>query len=103
CSWSKEGINLFVDDQSPVTSSYSGGIAALDTTFTLGADHKRPGNDCLNSFIDDLRISSRARSDAEILAAYQSGQPTPIDEWTTAKFSFDDKLSGDYFTLVDRD
>jgi hypothetical protein len=45
-----------------------------------------------NSLIDDLRISSRARSDAEILAAYQSGQPAPVDEWTTYKADFDEKI-----------
>jgi len=49
-------------------------------------------DDWLNSLIDDLRISSRARSDAEILAAYQSGQPLPVDEWTTYKLDFDDKV-----------
>ena len=41
-----------------------------------------------NTLVDDLRISSRARSDAEILAAYQSGQPLPADEWTTLKLNF---------------
>lgn len=47
----------------------------------------------LNSPIDDLRISSRARTDAEILAAYQSGQPLPIDPDTTYKLSFDNTLT----------
>jgi hypothetical protein len=42
--------------------------------------------------IDDLRISNRARSDEEIAAAYQSGQPLPVDEWTTYKLDFDDKV-----------
>jgi len=41
-----------------------------------------------NMLFDDLRISSCARSDAEILAAYQSGQPLPADEWTTLKLDF---------------
>ena len=41
-----------------------------------------------NMLFDDLRISSCARSDAEILAAYQSGQPLPADEWTTLKLNF---------------
>jgi len=42
--------------------------------------------------IDDLRISSIARSDEEILAAYQSGKPLLADEWTTYKIDFDDKV-----------
>jgi hypothetical protein len=46
----------------------------------------------LNGLIDDLRISSRARTDEEILAAYASGQPLPADEWTTYKLDFDDKV-----------
>ena len=45
-----------------------------------------------SAYIDDLRISSRARSDEEILAAYQSGQPLQWDEWTTYKADFDGKI-----------
>jgi len=48
----------------------------------------------INTLIDDLRISSRARTDEEIAAAYASGQPLPVDELTTLKLSFDDILSG---------
>ena len=43
--------------------------------------------------IDDLRISNRARTDEEIAAAYASGQPLPVDEWTTLKMNFDGSLS----------
>jgi hypothetical protein len=46
----------------------------------------------LSSLIDDLRISSRARTDAEIAAAYQSGQPLPVDQYTTCKLNFDGTL-----------
>jgi len=49
--------------------------------------------DWLNSLIDDLRISSRARTDAEILSAYQSNQPLPVDAWTTLKLDFNGDLS----------
>ena len=45
-----------------------------------------------SAYIDDLRISNRARTDEEILAAYQSGKPLPVDEWTTYKLDFDDKV-----------
>ena len=45
-----------------------------------------------SAYIDDLRISNRARSDEEILTAYQSEQPLPVDEWTTYKLDFDDKV-----------
>jgi len=46
----------------------------------------------VNSLIDDFRISNRARTDEEILATYQSGQPLAADEWTTYKLDFDDKV-----------
>ena len=46
----------------------------------------------LSSLIDDLRISSRARSDEEILEAYQSGQPAVADGRTTYKADFDEKI-----------
>jgi len=46
-----------------------------------------------NALFDDLRISSRARTDAEIAAAYQSGQPLPVDAWTTLKLDFNGDLS----------
>ena len=45
-----------------------------------------------NSLIDELRIDKIARSDEEILAAYQSGQPLPMDKWTTYKANFDKKI-----------
>ena len=45
-----------------------------------------------NTLIDDLRISSRARTDAEILAAYQSGQPLQRDKDTTYLLSFNGSI-----------
>lgn len=48
--------------------------------------------DWLNSLIDDLRISSRARTDEEILAAYQSGQPLERDAYTTYLLSFNGSI-----------
>ena len=46
----------------------------------------------LNTLLDDLRISSRARTDAEILADYESGAALTVDADTTYKMSFDDTL-----------
>jgi len=46
-----------------------------------------------NGLIDDLRISSRARTDAEIAAAYASGLPLPVDADTTYKLNFDGSLT----------
>ena len=50
----------------------------------------------VNSLIDDLRISSRARTDAEIAAAYASGQPLAVDADTTYKMAFDGTLDYGY-------
>ena len=47
----------------------------------------------LNSLIDDLRISNRARTDEEILAAYQSNKSLPVDKDTTYKLGFDNSLN----------
>ncbi len=68
-----------------VTSSEQIGA---DWAFTPGS----LGNYCLNGLIDDLRISSRARTDAEIAAAYNSNAPLPVDEWTTYKMACDGNL-----------
>jgi len=45
-----------------------------------------------SAYIDDLRISNKARSDEEILAAYQNNLPLLADKWTTYKLDFDDKV-----------
>jgi hypothetical protein len=45
-----------------------------------------------NAWFDELRLSSRARSDAEIQAAYQSGLPLAWDASTTYKADFDGSL-----------
>lgn len=45
-----------------------------------------------NTLIDDLRISSIARSDEEIIQAYESNQPLPWDEHTTYLMRFDGNL-----------
>ncbi len=48
-----------------------------------------------NSLIDDLRISSRARTDAETAAACQSGVPLPFDDATTYLLRFDGSLAAE--------
>lgn len=54
---------------------------------TLHIGGFRSANYEANSYLADLRISSRARTDEEILTAYQSGKPLPVDEWTTYKMA----------------
>ena len=45
-----------------------------------------------NALFDDLRISNRARTDEEILAAYQSNKPLQRDEHTTYLLSFNGSI-----------
>lgn len=66
-------------------SSFAGGIAYFPGDGTGGTDIKGT----TNSLIDVLRISNKARTDAEIAAAYASGQPLPVDSNTTLKMDFD--------------
>ncbi|MDI6872152.1 MAG: hypothetical protein QME79_12570 [Bacillota bacterium] len=46
-----------------------------------------------DGLVDDFRVSSVWRSYAERLAAYQSGQPLPVDRYTTCKLNFDGNLN----------
>jgi hypothetical protein len=83
-TWSQAKVNVFCDGakiftlENPTFPAAFGdahiGYHPLTGTYT-------------NTKFADLRISSRARTDEEILAAYQSGQPLPVDEWTTYKMT----------------
>lgn len=44
-------------------------------------------------FFDELRISSKTRSESEISSAYSSSTGLNIDEYTTYKCSFDNTLT----------
>ena len=87
-TWNSSGQRLY----------YNGQLVGVNTstpidfgnTIYIGS-YKSTGYES-NTLIDDLRISNRARTDAEILAAYQSGKPLLADEWTTYKLDFDDKV-----------
>jgi hypothetical protein len=46
-----------------------------------------------NTIITDIDFSSISRTDEEDIAAYQSGKPLPVDEYTTAKMSFDGNIN----------
>ena len=60
----------------------------LPGPWTLDIGRVKNNNNYWDGLIDDLRISSRARTDEEIAAAYASGQPLPVDAWTTLKLDF---------------
>jgi len=71
--------------------SYVEPVGNLPANMYIGSDHN--GSNHANALFDDLRISAIARSDTEWTNAYTSGQPLPVDEWTTLKLDFNGDLS----------
>jgi len=87
-TWSPSGRKLYVNGVLEASKTRSNNMS-FATLANIGSWGKEG---YLNGLIDDLRISSRARTDAEILSAYQSNQPLPVDAWTTLKADFDGNL-----------
>ena len=84
-----ENLKLYVDGaQVGLTTPYAEPVGNLPDYMYIGG---QPAH-YANGIIDDLRISNRARTDEEILEAYQSNKPLSVDEWTTYKLSFDGHL-----------
>lgn len=92
-TWGAAGAKLYIDGVQRGTT-----ISAvyLPTVFTgaVYVGQHYANQHYLNSLIDDLRISSVTRSDAEILADYSSGAALPVDAGTLAKLEFDGNLGG---------
>ena len=87
-TWSSTGRKLYLNGVLEATSTRTTPIG-MSANARIGGW----GGNYLNGLIDDLRISSIARSDDEIAAAYQSGQSLPVDEYTTLKMNFDGSLT----------
>jgi hypothetical protein len=89
--WSSAEITLFIDGQKvgAVPNPYL--PTQLASIIAIGYNHVSNTQYC-NSLIDDLRISSRARTDEEILAAYQSNKPLQRDEDTTYLLTFNGSI-----------
>ncbi|MGE5553292.1 MAG: LamG-like jellyroll fold domain-containing protein [Betaproteobacteria bacterium] len=88
--WSPQGGTIYVNGVAEKSITTAPNIVLTGTTY-IGSNGGTQR--WLDGLIDDLRISSIARSDAEILAAYQSGGPLPVDEYTTYKLAFDGNLN----------
>jgi len=87
-TWSPSGRKLYVNGVLEASNTRSNNLG-FATLAKIGSWQSRG---YLNGLIDDLRISNRARTDAEILSAYQSGQPAPVDANTILKADFDGNL-----------
>ncbi len=78
-----DGVLRFSTTRAPLPSSYDKMFVGLAPE---GIRH-------CNTLIDDLRISSRARTDTEIAAAYQSNAPLTADAGTTYLLHLDGTLA----------
>lgn len=88
--WSASGVAVLLNGVVEASSTTVPSLA-LGANAYLGS--KADGTSQLGGLIDDLRISSRARTDAEISADYQSTTALPWDNDTTYKLAFDGNLS----------
>jgi len=92
-TWKLPGyLKLFLYDYSSQTLYSATNNVNASPTFSRGEQAYiggHPIDGYSNSLIDDLRISSRARTDDEILAAYQSNAPLLPDKDTTWWSGFD--------------
>jgi len=90
-SWKPGRIAFYVNGSLVGEASATWNVTEAFTACYIGSSES--GTVQANSLIDDLRISSRARTDEEIAAAYASGQPLPIDEYTTYLLRFNGALN----------
>lgn len=81
--WNSSEIALFIDGQKVGTVQNPYLPTQLASIIGIGYNHVANRQYC-NTLIDDLRISSRARTDEEIREAYVSGIQRVSDEWVTA-------------------
>jgi hypothetical protein len=93
--WSSDGIAVAVDGDVENTRSLTPDFIP-DANAFIGSDGGTTR--WLDGSISDFRVSSSARTDAEILAAYQSGLPLPVDSSTTYKISLDGSLNATPYT-----
>jgi hypothetical protein len=101
--WDVDTIKLLFNGVVGIETENIYDVTFADITY-IGSH--RGYEELANTLFDDLRISNRARSDDEILAAYQSGQPLPVDKWTTYKLGFDGNLNfgqGGYYISPEYD
>lgn len=88
--WDSTGVTIYVNGVKQGFTAGSPNIL-LNSTPTIGREAW--ANRWFDGLIDDFRISSVSRTDAEILANYNSGQALPVDGNTTYKLNFDGNLN----------
>jgi len=84
-TWNGSTVKLYIDGELKGTdTTYIPSTFALLTIGNISG-----GGRALNTLYDDFRCSSTGRSGDEIEAYAGSGQPLPVDEWTTYKMDMD--------------
>lgn len=82
-TWKSGGnYSLLVNGVSVLTGAYNAGDLTFDNIAFRGGI----------GYFDNLRISNKARTDAEILAPYQNNKPLEVDEFTTYLLPFNNSL-----------
>jgi len=66
------------------------GAFTLGTALYIGCSAEE--NNQANAIFHDIRFSSKLRTSSEILSVYNSDKTTDVDEYTTYKLNFDEKL-----------
>ncbi|MDA8213149.1 MAG: hypothetical protein M0021_14910 [Clostridia bacterium] len=85
-------LTMFIDGQQVGSKvSYVEPTYPLATNMYFGSTYSGTGQP--NGIIDDLRISSRARTFAEHQTIYDNGSPLPVDKYTTYKLDFEPNWS----------
>ncbi|UJF36626.1 LamG domain-containing protein [Paenibacillus hexagrammi] len=89
-TWSSKEIALFIDGVRLASTTDFVLPTTLGSVMNLGSGTSQQR---ISTLFDEVRISRVARSDAEILAAYQANKPFPIDLQTVYKIGFDGNLN----------
>lgn len=85
------GVKFTVNSTTAVDTTVSHLSTLLTSYMNLGS-YVDGTYQAQGALYDDFRLSNKARTDAEILASYQSNAPLPVDQYTTAKLNFDGNL-----------
>lgn len=90
--WDESSADIFLDGALAGTITLDNPIdfSGVDRLY-IGCSAE--GNKQWNGTIDDLRISSVARSDSEIADIANSDEPAPADQYTDFKANFDNSLA----------
>jgi len=99
-AWNSQELKLFIDGQNVGNVPNPKLPTSFAPNMYIGSRDGVIEEAFANTLIDDLRISSRARSDAEILATYNSNIPAVWDEDTTYLLRFDGNLDNAQQTVT---